>query len=67
MSVESHRVLRRRQPRGAHGADGVVFGDARQPEGGHDAVPEQLDDAAAVRLDDGVQRPVVALRQGAGG
>src|SRR5262249_51242521 len=53
--------------RGAHGAQRVVLGDPGEPERRHDAVPEQLHDAAAVGLDDGVQRLVVAVHQGAGG
>jgi hypothetical protein len=45
--------------RRAHGAHRVVLGHPRQPERGHDAVAEQLDDRAAVGLDRRVQRPVV--------
>ena len=52
---------------GAHGAHGVVLGHAWQPERGHDAVAEQLDDRTAVGFDDRMQRPVVAVHQAAHG
>ena len=53
--------------RRAHGADGVVLGHARRAEDGLHPVPEQLRDRAAVRLDRGPHRPVVALHEAAGG
>ena len=53
------RLLHR--DRGAHGAERVVLGHARQAEGRHHAVAEELHDRAAVRVDGGAQRRVVAL------
>ena len=49
--------------RGAHGAQRIVLGDARQPERGHDPVSEQLHDAATVRLDHRLQRSVVPTHE----
>ena len=53
--------------RGAHGADGIVLGDAGHAEGGDDAVAEQLDDGAALRFNRGPQGSVIAVHQTAGG
>ena len=55
----AERLLHR--DRGAHGAHGVVLGDARHAEGRHHAVAEQLHDRAAVRLDRTAHRLVVGV------
>ena len=46
---------------GADRADGVVLGDERHAERAHDAVAQELDDGAPVRLDRRAHRPVVMV------
>ena len=48
---------------GTHGADGIVLGHVGHAEGAHDAVTEELDDAAPVGFDRLAHHLVVAVHQ----
>src|SRR5205823_14325934 len=52
---------------GTHGADGIVLGHVRHAEGAHDAVTEELDDAAPVGFDRLAHHLVVAVHQATDG